>query len=207
MVFVLQLRLGTLTAASNCLRIVPIECAAGLCVVQARTVLVVASNQQGDAERPTHDALLAVSRLAEPQGQVADGLGAALDAQGLVVVEGVALALDARVLHHAPGVGLQPAHGAADVPVDLDDLLDGGGLEEGRGHALLDAEHDALVRRDADGRAAELDGLEGVFDLEETTFGGEGVDTPIWTRGKEVGSVGNSAWHRPGGEGWRLTVF
>jgi hypothetical protein len=30
------------------------------------------------------------------------------------------------------------------MPVYLDDLLDGGGLEEGGGHALLDAQDDAF---------------------------------------------------------------
>lgn len=179
MILVLQLRLRTLTAAPDCLRIVPVESTRGLGMVQARAVLVVAGNQQRDAEGPAHDTLLAVGGLAETQGQVADGLGAGLDAQGLVVVEGVALALDAGVLDHAAGVGLQPAHGAADVPVDLDNLLDGRGLEEGGGHALLDAEDHALVGRDADRGGAELDRFEGVLDLEEAAFGGEGVDAPV----------------------------
>lgn len=174
-------------------------------MVQTWAVFIVASNQESDTERPTHDTLLAVSRLAEPQGQVADGLGAALDAQGLVVVEGVALALDAGVLHHAARIGLQTTHRAANVPVNLDNLLDRGGLEEGRRYALLDAEHDALVGRDADGRAAELDGLEGVFDLEETAFGGEGVDTPIWTGKKR--SIDDLARYYLGKEGWGRTVF
>jgi hypothetical protein len=71
------------------------------------------------------------------------------------------------------------------VPVDFDDLFDGGGLEEGRGDALLDAEDDALRGGDADGSGAELDGFEGVFDLEEAAFGGEGVDAPVW-RGRRV---------------------
>jgi hypothetical protein len=65
------------------------------------------------------------------------------------------------------------------VAVDLDNLLDGRGLEQGGGDALLDAEDNALVGGDADGRAAQLDGLEGVLDLEEAALGGEGVDTPV----------------------------
>jgi hypothetical protein len=65
------------------------------------------------------------------------------------------------------------------VAVDLDNLLDRGGLEEGRGDALLDAEDDTLGGSDADSGGAELDGLEGVFDLEEAAFGGEGVDAPV----------------------------
>lgn len=180
-VLILQLSLRTLTSAPNSLRIIPVESPTGLGMVQARAILVVARNEQRDAKRPAHDALLAVGALAEPQGQVADGLGAGLDPQALVVVEGVALALDAGVLDHAPGVGLQAGHGAANVAVDLDNLLDGRGLEQGGGDALLDAEDDALVGGDADGRAAQLDGLEGVLNLEEAALGGEGVDTPVCT--------------------------
>jgi len=79
------------------------------------------------------------------------------------------------VLDHAAGVGLQAGHGAPDVAVDFDDLLDGGGLEEGGGHALFDAEDDAAAGGDANGGGAELDCFERVFDLEEAAFGGEGA--------------------------------
>lgn len=146
---------------------------------QLRAVLIITSNQQRNTKRSAHDGLLTLSTLTEPQGQIADGLGAALDTEGLVVVEGVALALDAGVLDHGAGICLEAGHGAADVAVDLDNLFDGGGLEKGRCHALLDAEDHALGCGDADGRGAQLDGFERVFDLEETAFGGEGVDTPI----------------------------
>lgn len=115
---------------------------------QTRTILVVAGNEQGDAEGATHDALLALGALAEAQGQVADGLGAALDAQRLGVVERVVLALDARVLDHAARVRLQPAHRAPDVPVDLDYLLHRRRLQQRRRHPLLHAEDHALARRD-----------------------------------------------------------
>jgi len=174
-VLILQFGLGALAAAANGLCVVAVERARGLGVVERGPVLVVAGDEQGDAKGAAHAAGLAVDALAEAQRQVADGLGAAVDAQLLVVVEGVALALDARVLKHGPRVRLQPRHGAANVPVDLDNLLDRRRLEEGRGHALLDAQDDALGRGDADGRAAVLDGLEGVLDLEEAPFGGEGA--------------------------------
>ena len=175
MVFILQLGLRTLASGSNGLRVVAVEGTAGLGVVELGAVLVVAGDEQGDAEGAGHDALLAVGALAEAQGQVADGLGAALDAQGLVVVEGVALGLDAGVLDHAAGVGLKARHGAPDVPVDLDNLFDRRRLQKRRGHPLLHAQHHALRRRDADGGAAQLDRLERVFDLEEAAFGGEGA--------------------------------
>lgn len=153
-VLVLQLCLGTLASTTNGLCVVPVKGTAGLGVVELGAVLVVAGNEQGDAKGPTHDALLAVGALAEAEGQVADGLGARLDAEGLVEVEGVGLGLDAGVLDHAAGVGLQARHGAANVAVDLDNLLDRRRLQERRRHALLDAQHDTLGRGDADGRRA-----------------------------------------------------
>lgn len=176
MIFVLQLSLCALAATADRLGVIAVKGARGLGVVQRRAVLVIPRDEQGDAERSAHDALLAVGALTETQGQITDGLGAALDAQLLVVVEGVALALDAGVLDHGPGVGLEPAHGAADVAVDLDNLLDRRGLEEGRRDALLDAENHALGCGDADCCAAELDGFERVLDLEEAAFGGEGAE-------------------------------
>lgn len=123
-------------------------------MVQRRTILIITCDQQGDAEGTAHDAGFAVGRLAEAEGQVADGLGAGLDAELLVVVEGVGLAFHAGVLDHRAGIGLQPGHGAADVAVDLDDLLDGGGLKEGGGYALLDTQDDAFGGGHADGCAA-----------------------------------------------------
>lgn len=182
-ILVLQLGLRTLRAGPNSLGIVPVKRTARFGVVELGPVLVVAGDEKGDAEGAAHDGLLAVGALAEAQGEVADGLGGRLDAEGLGIVEGVGLRLDAGVLDHGPRVGLQPGHGAADVPVDLDDLLDGRGLEEGGGDALLDAQDDAFRGGYADGRAAELDGLEGVLDLEEAAFGGEGVDSAVWIRG------------------------
>lgn len=174
-VLVLQLRLRTLTSGANRLGVIAVEGPAGLGMVQLGAVLVVTGDEQGNAEGTGHDALLAVGTLTETQCQVTDSLGAALDAQGLVVVEGVALGLDAGVLDHAAGVGLKARHGAADVAVDLDNLLDRRCLEQGRRDSLLDAQHDTLACSDSDGGAAQLDGLETVFDLEEAAFGREGA--------------------------------
>lgn len=181
-VFVLKLGLGTLRARADSLGVVAVKGATGLSVEQLGAVLVEASDEKGNAERTAHDGLFTVGTLAEAQGKVADSLGAALDTKGLVVVEGVGLALDTGMLNHGAGVGLEARHGAANVTVDLNNLLDGRGLEEGRGDTLLNTENDTLRGGDADGRGAELDGLEGVFDLEETAFGGEGVDSPVWQR-------------------------
>jgi len=116
-----------------------------LCNIQTRAILIVSRNQQRHTEWPTHNALLALSTLAEPQRQVAYRLRAALDSQRLVVVESVVLALDTRMLDHASCIGLQTRHGTSDVAVYFDNLLDGAGLEEGGGYALFDAEDDALA--------------------------------------------------------------
>lgn len=149
---------------------------------QLGSIFVVASNEQGNTKGSTHNRLLALGTLAEAQGEIADGLGSALDAKGLVEVEGVALALYAGVLDHGAGVGLEAGHGAANMAVDLDNLLYRGCLKEGRCDSFLDAENDTLGSGNADGCGAELDGFERVFDLEQTTFGGEGVDPPIYMR-------------------------
>jgi hypothetical protein len=75
-----------------------------------------------------------------------------------------------RVLDECPAVGLETGDGAANVFVNLHNLLHGACLQQCACHSLLHAEYDALARLDSDGRAAELDGFERVFDLEETAF-------------------------------------
>ena len=110
MVLVLKLGLSSLASGSDGLRVVPVEGARGLSVVatvrqsdrkshgspspselggnvQLGAILIVAGNQQGNTEGTGHDALLSVRTLSEAQGEVADGLGARFDAEGLVVVE------------------------------------------------------------------------------------------------------------------------
>lgn len=112
--------------------------------IQRRSVLIKASNQQSNTKGPAHDTLLSVSALTEPEGQIADGLGAALDTKRLGVVEGVVLGSDAGVLDHAAGVGLEAGHGGANVGVDFDNLLDGRGFQKGGGDAFFYAEDDAF---------------------------------------------------------------
>jgi hypothetical protein len=75
-----------------------------------------------------------------------------------------------RVLDECPAVGLKTRDGAANVFVDLHDLLHGACLQQCACHSLLHAEYDALAGLDSDGGAAQLDGFERVFDLEETAF-------------------------------------
>lgn len=129
MIFILQFSLGALRARANGLGIISVKGAAGFGVKQLGPVLVVASDEQGDAKRPAHDSLLAFGALSEAQSEITDGLSGALDAEGLVVVEVVILALDAGVLNHGAGVGLQARHGAANVTVNFDNLLDRRRLE------------------------------------------------------------------------------
>ena len=59
-------------------------------------------------------------------------------------MKAVILTLDAGVFDHGTSVGLQAGHGAADVGIYFDNFFDGGGLEEGGGYALFDAEEDAM---------------------------------------------------------------
>ena len=116
-----------------------------MCNVQTWAVLVVTGDQQRHTEWSRHDALLAFRTLTKPQRKVAYCLRATLYPQRLGIVEGVVLALDSCVLDHASRIGLQTRHSASNVTVDLDNLLDGAGLEEGGGYALFDAEDDALA--------------------------------------------------------------
>ena len=80
-----------------------------------------------------------------------------------------------RVLDECPAVCLETRDGAANVFVNLNNLLHGARLQKCARHSLLNTEYDALASLDSDGCAAELDGFEGVFDLEETAFGREGA--------------------------------
>ena len=73
----------------------------------------------------------------------------------------MALALDAGVLDHGPRIGLQPAHRAPDVSVDLQDLLHGRGFEEGGGYALFDAEDHAFRGGDLGGGFVRFEGSGG----------------------------------------------
>ena len=70
------------------------------------------------------------------------------------------LRLDTRMINQGPCVGNKAGHGRTNVAVNLHDLLDGLGDEEGGGEALFDGEDDAFFGTDADGGGAELDGLE-----------------------------------------------
>ena len=51
------------------------------------------------------------------------------------------------------------------MAVNLDNLLDAGGLHQGAGDPLLHGQDHTLAGLDPDGGGAELDGLDGVLDL------------------------------------------
>lgn len=55
-------------------------------------------------------------------------------------MKGVGLAFYAGMFNHAAGIGLETGHGATDVAIDLDDLFDRGGFEEGGGDSFFDTE-------------------------------------------------------------------
>ncbi len=61
----------------------------------------------------------------------------------------------------------------------FDNFLDGVRFHQGRGDPLLDGDDNSLGGLDPDSRGAQLDGLDGVLDLEEATLGGEGVDAAV----------------------------
>lgn len=48
-------------------------------MIELWPILIEPSNQKGNAKRPAHDALLAISALPKPQRQVTDCLRTALD--------------------------------------------------------------------------------------------------------------------------------
>ena len=58
------------------------------------------------------------------------------------------------MVDHRPRVRDETGHGAAEVAVNLHNLLDGGGYKERGLDALLDAEDDALLRTYSDGRGS-----------------------------------------------------
>lgn len=79
------------------------------------------------------------------------------------------------MLNECSAVGLKTRNGATNVFVNLHNLLHGACLQQCARHSLLHTKYDALASLDSDGCAAELDGFERVFDLEETAFGREGA--------------------------------
>ena len=79
------------------------------------------------------------------------------------------------VLDECPAVCLKARDGAANVFVNLYNLLHGARLQQCARHSLLHTKDNTLASLDSDGGAAEFDGLERVFDLEETAFGREGA--------------------------------
>ena len=80
------------------------------------------------------------------------------------------------------------------MAIYLDDLFDGGGFEEGGGDALFDPEDYAGAGGYPDCGTSEFDGFEGVFDLEEAAFGGEGVDAAVWRLLAMVRWNGGGRW-------------
>lgn len=61
------------------------------------------------------------------------------------------------------------------MSIDLDNFLNRTRFKEGRCDTLLYSQDDTSRGGDADCCRAQLDGFEGVFDLEEAAFGREGA--------------------------------
>ena len=81
------------------------------------------------------------------------------------------LALYAGPVNQGLGVSCEPGEGACDVAVNLDDLLDAGGLHEGTSDPLLHGQDHTLASLDPDGSGAELNGLDGVLNLASVYLG------------------------------------
>jgi len=98
--------------------------------------------------------------------------GDVLDAHGILDSKSVTLGFEAGFVDEDAGVGVQTSEGETDVVVDKADL---GGSDacvlQLHGGLLFTAEHDDLAAFDSDGAGAALDGLEGIFDLEDMTVG------------------------------------
>lgn len=103
------------------------------------------------------------------------------------------------------------------MAIDLDDFLDRGGFEKWTGYALFYADYDAIAGSYlgrvswviffwggvvffcgggdySDSGGAELDCLEGVFDLEETAFGREGTKRRLALRLEVDGWLDGWRW-------------
>ena len=137
-------------------------------MVQLDTVFVHARKQESDAERTAHQLLLGVFR--EHEAQIADALRERPCFHGFVESEPVVLSLHSRPLNERASVGSEPRVCSRDVAVDFDDLFDARRLEQRGGESLLDSQDDAVRGLDADSSGPELDGLDGVLDLEEAAF-------------------------------------
>lgn len=93
-------------------------------ISQLWPILIVARNEQRNAERPAHHALFSIRTLTKSQSEIANGLCTALNTERLGKVESMVLALDPGVFNHRSRICLQTRHGTANVLVNLDDLLD-----------------------------------------------------------------------------------
>lgn len=103
--------------------------------------------------------------------EVAKLLDKLLDGDGLLVLVGVALGVETRVVDEDVGVSGDTGDSAADVVVDLVHLLAlGTSVEEVHDDALLGRKNDSVRSKDSDRRSSVADGLHGVLDLVETAL-------------------------------------
>jgi hypothetical protein len=154
-------------------------------------IFIPSRNQERHTKRPTHDTLLSLRTLTEPQRQITNRLRTALHSKFLIVIESVVLGLDSCVFDHTSRIGLQAGHSATDVSVNLDNFLYAAGDEERGRHAFFDAEEDAVRG----------------CDLREMSMGGKKdsevrvMRTPIAVDPSLMASKEYSTWkRRPSGE-------
>ena len=106
-------------------------------------------------------------------------MGHTLDLDFFVVHESVVLTRDPRMVNHGPRIGRQTTHGCTKVRVNLHDFFNRAALQQRGLDTLLDTEHGTLPRCDTDRRRSQLDSLQCVLDLEQTTLRRKGIHTTI----------------------------
>ena len=148
--FLFQDGLCALRGTSDGLGLVLEQGARGVSVKQYRSGVVHPSDEQGHPIGPGHGLLLGAIALSEVQGEIAHALRNTLRADRLVEHEAVVLGLRTSVVHQRSCVCQDPTHRATDVVVDLEDLLDTGGLHQRTCHATLHGYYYTFFAGDTD---------------------------------------------------------
>ena len=89
------------------------------------------------------------------------------------------LGFHSGVINEHPGVSDDATHGASTVSVELYELLRLGGFHELGSQLLLDSEDNSGSCLDTDGCGSVVDSFKSIFDLVDSAFWRECVDTTI----------------------------
>jgi len=83
----------------------------------------------------------------------------------LVIGKAVVLRFDASMVHESTSIGHQTTHGSSNVTVDFRNLFYGLRIQQRTRQSLFDGQDSALLGLQTDGCGSQLDGFNGVFDL------------------------------------------